>query len=355
MKCGVGDYTAHLAGALARLPRFDIGVLTGTGAREQPADVPFDVLPIVDDWSFREAPRILTAVRRWKPDLVHMQFPSQGYGPRYLPWMIPATLALLRMPIVQTWHEYYPRGSGRRNMFNALTPGGLVVVRPQYLEQMPAWYRRVVAGKHFRLIPSAAALPTVTLSPEERRAVRERLGSRSERLVVYFGFAYPAKGVDALFDIANPESDRVVLVGDLDPETPYHARVLGRMRGAQWNGRAHSTGFLEERAAATILAAADAVVLPFTEGSGIWSTSVGAASKQGVFVLTTSRERRGYDVAENVYYAEPGNIEEMRAALRQYSGVRSPSPPDSRGDEWTRIALAHRDVYKSVAGVSRHR
>lgn len=350
MKCGVGDYTAHLAGALAALPGFDVGVLTGTGPRQQPADCAFEVLPIVETWSFGEARRIIGAIRRWKPDLVHMQFPTQGYGSHYLPWTIPAALALLRIPIVQTWHEYYPAGSGRRNLLNALSPGGLVVVRSRYLEQMPGWYRLLISRKHFRLIPNAAALPTVRLSDEQRGAVRERFGAGSRHLVAYFGFVYPAKGVDALFDIADPDQDHLVLVGDLHPETPYHARVLDRSRQEPWNGRPRITGFLDELDAATVLAAADAVVLPFTEGSGLWSTSVPAASKQGVFVLTTSRERRGYDDSENIYYASPDDIEEMRSALRQYRGVRRPARPDSRADEWRRIAEAHAEVYAAVAG-----
>ena len=345
MKCGVGDYTALLAGALSRLPGVVVGVATGTGAREQPADLSFDVLPITETWSFREAPRIFRAIRRWQPDLVHVQYPSQGYGSSYLPWLIPAVLSLWGILVVQTWHEYYPKGCGRRNLLNALTPGGLVVVRPRYLEQMPAWYRRLVSAKHFRLIPNATAMPTVALSLDQRRTVRDRLRVGARSLVVYFGFAYPAKGVDLLFDIANPEDDHLVLVGHLTPEDPYHALVLDRLQGAPWKGHAHSTGFVDEHEAATVLAAADAVVLPFTEGGGIWNSSVHAAANQGVFVLTTSTEQRGYDANEHIYYAAPGNLEEMRSALRQYRGLRRASRPDSRATEWQRIARAHAEVY----------
>ncbi len=353
MKCGVGDYTAHLAGALAALPDVDVCVLTSRGAREQSPDLPFDVEPIAEGWSIAEAPRILSAIRRWSPGLVHMQFPTQGYGAGYLPWLIPAAVVMLRIPVVQTWHEYYPAGSGRRNLLNALTPGGLIVVRPHYLEQMPGWYRRIVSRKHVRLIPNAAVLPSVTLSNEERLGVKARLGVGSRSLVVCFGFVYPAKGVETLFDIADPEADHCVLVADLNPEDPYHARVLARMRATPWNGRPRTTGFLPEHEAATVLAAADAVVLPFVEGGDISKTSVSAASKQGAFVLTTSRERRGFVADQNVYYAAPGDLHEMRVALREHIGRRGANRPDHGADEWRGIAQAHREVYAAVLGEGR--
>jgi glycosyltransferase involved in cell wall biosynthesis len=279
-----------------------------------------------------------------------MQFPSQAYGAHYGPWLVPAAIALQRVPVVQTWHEYYPAGSGWRNILNAITPGGLVVVRPNYLEQMPGWYRRLVSRKLFRMIPSAAALPAVRLSDAERQALRARLGVKSRRLIAYFGFVYPAKGVETVFSIASATEDRVVLIGELKPDDPYHQEVSRRIATAEWRDHVVTTGFLPEADAAAILAAADAVVLPFVDGGGLWNTSIQAASKQGTFVLTTSRERQGYDSELNTFYAKPGDIEAMRRALREYSGRRVERSADTGAQEWEGIAEAHRRVYEQVLG-----
>ena len=349
MPCGVGDYTAHLADALARL---DVPTAVLTSADVTAAtDARYELLPGVDRWTVAMLPRIVAAVRRWKPDLVHMQFPSQGYGSSYGPWLLPAILSILGRSVVQTWHEYYPAGSGRRNIFNACTPGGLIAVRPNYLEQMPPWYRRIVSRKQFAMIPNAAALPAVVLTDESRRAIRERFAVGSRRMVAYFGFMYPAKGTEAVFDIASPEHDHLVLVGALNDTDPYHQRVLARMQSDAWRGHVDATGFLGEDEAASLLAAADAVVLPFPEGSGIWNTSVHSSSRQGTFVVTTSRERTGYDDARNVYSASPGDLEGMRRALRQYVGHRADTVSDSRESEWRNIAEAHLRMYRTVLGV----
>lgn len=350
MKCGIGDYTAHLATALAALPDTGVAVLTSRAAAEHPCDVPYGVLPVVTGWRASDLRAILRAARSWHPDVVHMQFPATGYGRRYLPWVVPTVLTAVGLPVVQTWHEYYPAGSGWRNLLNAAIPGGLVVVRPNYLEQMPPWYRRLVARKHFRLIPNAAALPKVSVTPDDRARIRAALGANARRLVVYFGFVYPAKGVETLFDIADPDRDQLAIVADLDPGDGYHAMVLARLHAPPWDGRPRVTGFLPEADAAAILASADAVVLPFAAGGGFWNTSVHAAAKQGAFVVTTSQERRGYDDREHVYYAAPGHLHAMREALRTAPAPRQVDGPDTREDEWRAIAVAHRELYEAVIG-----
>ena len=55
---------------------------------------------------------------------------------------------------------------------------------------------------------------------------------------------------------------------------------------------------------------------------GIWDTPTHAARLQGTFFLTTACEKHGCDATENVYYAAPGNVAEMRRALESYLGCR---------------------------------
>jgi len=84
---------------------------------------------------------------------------------------------------------------------------------------------------------------------------------------------------------------------------------------------------------------------PFIHGAEIWNTSIQAAVAQGTFVLTTSKEKHGYDEQANIYYAVPGNYEEMRIALDKHIGRRNPNPPRY---DWEEIASAHLDLYKNI-------
>jgi glycosyltransferase involved in cell wall biosynthesis len=189
----------------------------------------------------------------------------------------------------------------------------------------------------------------IRLSDAERSALRLRLSPASSRLVVFFGFAHAAKRIELLFKIADPERDRLVLICDLNSADAYQASILRSINRAPWAGNVNVTGFLPSGEVARILAAADAVVLPFQNGGGLWNTSIRAAIAQGTFVLTTSYERHGYDSSENVYYARPEDVPEMREALRTFIGNRNSETVKDPRSEWDSIASEHVSLFKAVA------
>lgn len=347
MRCGVGDYTGRLAKALGRRENTSVAVLTDAAATPVPSDFDFEVFPIVDGWEIADVVRIAKVVRRWRPDLVHVQYPTQGYGRRYLPWLLPALFSIANVPIVQTWHEYHMERV-RRNLLNAVLGGGLIAVRPDYKARMPNWYRWLIRKKHFGFIPNASAIPQTRLSDGERLVMRSHFAPLPIRLVVYFGFAYPPKRVELLFEIADPSQHHIVLIGDLNSKAEYHKSILDRVNQAPWIGKATVTGFLPAEDVGRILATADAVVLPFQDGGGIWNTSIHAAVKQGTFVLTTARDHQGYDASSNVYYARPDDVAEMTSALRTHIGNRMAKIDDDSASEWEAIADAHGALYASV-------
>jgi glycosyltransferase involved in cell wall biosynthesis len=354
MKCGVGDYTANLANALNRRDDTSVAVLTDVAANPVPPDFTFEVFPIVKGWRMVDVSRIAKVVRKWQPDLIHLQYPTQGYGPSYLPSLLPTLFGLMNVPTVQTWHEYH-LGRPTLKILNAILGGDLITVRPNYRETMPNWYRWLIRRKRLDLIPSASPIPQIRLSPAERLALRSEFTPTPSRVVVNFGFAFPPKRLEQLFEIADPSRDYLVLICDLNPDDEYHRVILDRVNREPWLGRVTITGFLPADRVGRILAAADAVVLPFRDGGGSWNTSIHAAATQGTFVLTTSRELQGYDAAANIYYAQPDDVADMRIALHTYGGRRRNTTDESPDSEWGAIADAHRAFYSSVLKGSQSR
>ena len=343
MPCGVGDYTAHLATALGRRKDVRAGVLTSRGA-VAPVTGDVEVLPLVETWRIREAPRIAGCIRRFSPDVVHVQYPTHEY--RAVQWILPAIARLANGPVVQTWHEYYsPRNWP--SVLNAAMPGGLVVVRPSYLEKMPNWYRSLLRGKEFRFIPNASSIPTVLLPETDRRSIRTAYNAADSNLLAFFGFASPSKGIETLFDIADPAAHRIVLICDLRSDDPYHQDILRKIESREWAGKVFVTGFIPPGEVGRILAASDAVVFPFRDGGGLWNSSLHGAVAQGTFVLTTSRDRQGYDPDMNVFYSPPGNIQAMRQALRDHLGRKKIVDTPAR-DPWDDIAEAHVELYRTL-------
>src|SRR5947207_2886130 len=88
MRCGVGDYTAGLARALRDSGKARVAVLIGEDGEE---DAGIEMIRI-RGWSLRNALGALRAVVKWKPDVVHLQFPTQGYRSHWLPWILPLLL-----------------------------------------------------------------------------------------------------------------------------------------------------------------------------------------------------------------------------------------------------------------------
>ena len=348
LRCGVGDYTAGLARALAGSGEADVAVLSSPlpagGAAGAGAGV--ELLQPVDRWRTSRLGTALRTVRAWRPDVVHVQYPSQGYdGPLPL-WLGLAARWRLRLPVVATLHE--PVGVNLRVPAIAAlirSARAVIVVRPDFRELVNRKVLWTIAGTRLHLIPNAATVPRAVRTPERVRAVRERFHAGTRALVAYFGFVYASRGVDQLFAIADPALHCLVIVGGkLEEAADYFAAVSARAQADDWRGSCTVTGFLGAEAVAEILACADAVVLPFAGGGGSWNTSLHAARLQGTFVLTTSRDARGYDARENVYYARPGDLEGMRRALAAHLGTRC-APVGV--PLWDQVAAEHLAVYRN--------
>jgi glycosyltransferase involved in cell wall biosynthesis len=347
MRCGIGDYTASLAEALGKLYDTKVAVLTETKARIDSSHLNFELFPVAHGWKFSDLPQILKVIRHWVPDVVHIQYPTQGYSDKWLPWLLPIILASRGIPLVQTWHEYLPMGR-IRSLPLAIAPSCIIVVRPNYKMVIPSAYRWLIRNKQFQFIPNASAIPCADVTETERAEIRSRFTVGSNGLVSYFGFMYPHKGVELLFEITDPDKHHILLIGEVDPGDSYHQMILERAGRQPWKDNVTVTGFVPPQEVSRLLAASDAVIFPFRSGGGSWNTSVHAATAQGTFVLIASDQKHGYSVSENVYYARPNDVADMREALAKHIGSRKSLNYTDQMVGWDDIATAHMAVYRAV-------
>lgn len=345
-RCGVGDYTAMLTESLAR-KGIDVVVLTTCGPEgEIPACAHLRVLRRVPAWGLRQRAAVLAVLHEERPDIIHVQYPTQGYEEGLLAWAVPVLARLNGFRgIVQTWHEPYRLWRTPRLLLKSLVVEAIVSVRPDLKAVFSKELRWVFLGKRLRFINSAPTIPRCVLPQAEKRSLRERYLKGAERLIVFFGFVYPHKRVELLFDLAVVATDRIVIAGQVPDEAYLHEL---RQRAAQngWQGRVDFLGFVQTSDVAALLAVADAVVLPFQSGGGDWNTSILAANQEGVFVLTTSTLREGYDAARNTYFAAPDAVEHMREALATHGGERGGD--DYRPRSWDDVAEEHLALYEEL-------
>ena len=348
MRCGVGDYSFNLAKALIAEPNIHVGVLTS--ALDKGADQldRVEVFPIIKKWCLVEVLKVVKIIRIWSPDIVHIQYPTQGYGNGLLPWVLPIIAFFMRKKVVQTWHEVYSRRTAPKLFLKSIVPSGLVFVRPQYEESLHPQLHWALWGKKTKFIPNASAIPRVDFDNLERDVIKYRYLKNQQRLIVFFGFIYPHKGVELLFEIADSAVDHIVITGEVDKKDRYYQEILRRASTEAWLGKVTITGFLPVADVAELLSVADAVILPFRTGGGEWNTSIHGAVLNGAFVLTTSLFQSGYDKKCNVYYAKVDDIPEMKLALVNYVGSRRKYDVDIDRNEWQGIAKRHCLLYESM-------
>lgn len=343
MPCGVGDYSAKLAGALAARGDLSVIVLTDQRAALNTPPAGVTVLPCVKDWTWRGVAHLLRLVHEQNPDIVHIQYPTAGYGTAWGIQFVPFLLRIVGVRVVETWHEP-TRFRCLPNSLSGRQP--IIVVEPDYVMRVRFYYRPLITQR-IRYIPLAPSIPSATISVAESSELRASYASPDERILVYFGFAIPNKGIEQIFEVADLKRDIIILICSLDSDNAYHRKLLAYIASSSWSTRTVITGFLEPENVANLLRIADAAVFPFVEGVGMRNTSVLAAKLQGTFTLTTALHRQGYDDGENVFYVLPGDCAAMRAALNQYAGCRSTSSVDSV-QSWITIAMKHVAVYEEL-------
>ena len=342
MQCGVGSYTARLLAALAERDDMDITFLGDVRAADAKLPPGVNGCFGISRWSLRELPvtrRLIASA-----DVVHIQFPTQGYGYGALPFVLPIFCKLLRIPCVKTLHE--PR-LGPLDLLLSLGQATCITPRPDIRGQMDFLRRHSVGRANFHVIRNASMLPVVALSLADKERLRVRYAPSGSILMLFFGFPSPAKGCETLLDIAMADPKiHVVLAGAINKGNPYHRQLLEKIRVAGLQQRVHTPGFLDDHALSQLIATADAVALPFTRGSGDWNTSLNAARTQGTFVVTTSLNRTGYSKEENTFYAFPGDIRAMLEGIVTYAGTKTVARETDA--EWEHIASRHAEIYRSV-------
>jgi glycosyltransferase involved in cell wall biosynthesis len=348
MKCGVGDYTYSLAKALAANSEVHIGVLTNVLVVNNCKTDGIEIFPVIEKWGLAEAFKVINIVRSWAPDIVHIQYETQGYKNGLLPRVLPLIFFLMRKKVVQTWHG----GCGRRDVLKCflrlIIPGALVVVHRQYMDNFHRIYHWILRARKPIFIRNASAIPRVTLDVKEMNKIKMQYLNKQKRLIVFFGFVYPHKGVELIFEIANPDTDQIVIAGEIDEKEDYSREILRNASVEPWLGKVTITGFLPLSDVAALLRIADAVILPFRIGGGEWNTSIHGAVMNGAFVITTSLTQNGYDKKRNIYFAKVDNIQEMSSALSIYAGMRREDNVDIDRNEWVVIADEHYALYKSL-------
>ena len=340
MKCGVGSYTQRLAIALAERKGISVRVLTDNDAINSSLSAKYETYAIIKRWHFYELIKVIKCVINYNPDIIHIQYPTQGYSGR-MPMLLPLLMLLMRRKSLQTWHEPILDRSG---IFLTIGMRELITVRKELMSTIPPFIKHHLENTKLIWIPTASLLPTLTQTEQSRLSTRKKFIFKEGVLLVFYGFLAPLKGIEALLEIMVRTNYHLILACDFNENDEYHNKLLEKIKLLNILSRVNIIGFLPDEELSSVLSASDVAIFPFRDGFQAFNTSVDGAISHGLFVLTTSTLINGYDALKNIYYAKIGDIDEMIFAIQRYSKIRNPMIPST--DAWNYIVDKHIEIYK---------
>ena len=375
MRMAEANHTLHLCQHLAQ-HGVDVDLLTSHGAMAE--DLPFNVHPIMRDWSWLEVPRFARFVRQCAPDAVLMIYIGFIYNDhpmstfaatickRVLPEMpfvtqfenvmgVRADKCSLAVRAIRKLAIRWAGAEGVDYEFGTLLrdSDGVIVLGGRH----EAWFaeRYPPMAKKCTLIPP----PPITKMSDRGSEVSRQLGRQllgikpHEFGLVYFGYIFENKGLEtllrALHRVRSRGHDaRLVIAGGVpahlhEERSSYAkqleelARTLGFVNEVVWTGQCD----WNKDDASLYLHAADVCVLPFDDGVSMNNSTFAAAAAHGLPIITTRGRslERFFLHEDNVFLCPPRDPDSLATAietlmLRPELRARLASGASKLADEW---------------------
>jgi len=363
-RCGIGDYAALLCEALAG-QGVEVIVLTSSHLGTSSRGANPRVRSLMKGRSWFDAMRLLKSMRRGEVPIYHFQLGSARYRRRlFFPFLFIPIARVLgpRVKIVVTFHEL-PCSSLTKHPLKAIVrfvrvyasvlgADALVLVDETYRPKLGHISRRV-ESRLCRIIPIASNIPRSELALGDLKRLRVGFGIPYEVLLLsFFGFVNPAKGFESVLEVLGILVGRgvqvqLLVLAELSHRDPYQQALLTRIESEGLGKYIRILGYTDAATVANCLAMSDGCLLPFVEGATPKSGTLQAAMSQGILTVTTSRHGQGYVEELNVFYAAPGDVEAMVAAVQRFGRCRSRSAASAL-PAWPVVAAEHLKLYEQL-------
>ncbi len=318
--CGVGDYTRTLAVALEKA-----GVQTE--------------LFFHSPWGVSGTRQALRRLSSTEGSLVHIQYPTEGYGHS----LGPQLCAMARASVV-TLHEFSFAHPLRKLSMLPFALRSLRLVMTSEFEKRSLLSKMPWADRRIRVIPIGSNIPPAVVPSGEPR-----------KRLVYFGLIMPRKGLEDFIELA-----RLVRADGLDWELVMIGRILERHTAYAQRLRelsfAHGVRWVIDpgpEEIAGLLSHAQIAYFPFPDGASERRGSLKAALAAGLPCITTLSERTPPEMRQAVAFAASASDAFALAARwmqfpQERQKLQDAALRYAQSFSWETIAAEHVRMYEEL-------
>ncbi len=346
IRCGVGDYLYSLVSHLRHLKA---EVVTSVDAKKAEG-----VNPVVTDWQFSSWPVIKKAITGTNPDIIHFQYHTVPYGRKFFPNYLPRLLySAYKVPKLATIHEFHDASRlGQMRVEYTLKPFKHVLV--SNVEDQQALQKKF-PNKLVHLVRVGSNIPVTSIGLFERKKLQKELNPEGKKLVVYFGYIDPSKGVEQLVEstLHWPQDTRLVLATEHDPSNTFHAKLHQKIVSTCMD--IHWTGFLSSERISALLHMCDVVCLPFDQPVSMRRGSLIAALEHHKPIITTGPASEVLVHKKNSWLLTNNNPSEIQQAVTTLLSdvklatlLRSQTKQIAKQFEWGQIVEQHEEIYRRI-------
>lgn len=209
--------------------------------------------------------RIFLLIKFDRKCIVHFQFFRRNFDAYFF-----VLLSILGVKVIYTAHNILPHEKRKLDLFRfslVYKSATRIIVHSKFIKHKLI-NNFAINSEKIKIIPHGNFdnyLPDVSISKE---VAKEKLGiSKSDRVILFFGFIREYKGLDLLldaFEIANKQNDRLVLLiaGSIDSNLKnlYEQKIFKLKDNVKSYFR-----FIENEEIPFFFSAADLVILPYKD------------------------------------------------------------------------------------------
>lgn len=321
--CGVGDYTYNLYKALSVRSEIDI------------------IIFYKSLWKLNLLRKYYNEIKKIKPDIVHLQYPTYGYGYSFLPLLL---MAILPYPSVITIHEFSSRTYKARLFTNILLCFVNEVVVSNNEELNYIKNNILLKKKKVSVINIGSNIPQ---SKNNNRAFNLRYYD-----IVYFGHIRPLKGIESFIkDFKKLQSKFPSIKGAIIGQTlPQYQNYFEQLNIKSDNNLELIVN-KSENDVSDYLANSKIAYLPFPDGVSYRRGSLIAATLNGCQIITTYSKSEVLNISFQPYVhlvRDNNLIENVVNDILKKEMAKKNVLELGCSFSWDQIALKHLDLYQSI-------